>query len=75
MKRYKLTCLKCGTAESIMLPASEPEKPWCPDCEEDVDIEEVKTFVLEWSEYLKDREELLAREKEITEEKKNAEHV
>lgn len=66
LKRYKLICPKCDEGE-VLLPAGEPEKPWCAECEEDIDIGDIAEFVAGWSEYLKDREALLSREKETTE--------
>lgn len=58
LKRYDLVCPSCNES-SILLPANMPEKPFCAECDEDVEIEVVEKFIHSWSEYLKDRAVLI----------------
>jgi transcription initiation factor IIE alpha subunit len=57
MKRYYLTCPKCGEY-SVLLPAGQPEEPYCSECDEVIEIEEVKKIVENWAEFISDLESL-----------------
>ena len=61
LKRYHLLCPKCQV-ETIQLPAATPESPYCPECEEEIDIDDLAAFIESWLEYLKDRAALLEQE-------------
>lgn len=61
MKRYALLCPQCET--DVMLPSSEPDKPFCTECNEDIDLDDLQSFISSWYEYLQDRKELLEKEK------------
>ena len=70
MKRYNLICPKCLKEEVVMLKANDPEELWCEECNENLDLDEIRGFIAEWSEYIKDLDELLAKEQEEQEEQK-----
>ena len=62
LKRYSLLCPKCG-AGNIYLPAGEPDEPFCNDCDEAIDLEELQIMIEAWAVYLCDRKALLEQEK------------
>lgn len=64
MKRYSLTCPKCGGSENIFVDLSNPENLFCRDCQEELDIEEIRNFVNEWKQFLEDLDKMKAEENE-----------
>lgn len=58
LKRYKLICPVCNE-ENIMLPANEPESPFCSECNEEVNMDDLESMINAWIEYLQDRKDLL----------------
>lgn len=62
MKRYALRCPSCDE-ETVVFPSSEPDKPYCTGCSEDVDLDDLQNFIASWTEYLQDRTALLEKEK------------
>lgn len=61
LKRYLLKCPNCGEQE-VCLPADNPETPFCLNCDEKIDLDDLKDFIGSWMEYLQDREALLQQE-------------
>lgn len=63
MKRYALRCPSCDK-ETVALPSNTPDEPFCTECNEDIDLDDLKEFIASWFEYLQDRTALLEKEKE-----------
>lgn len=61
LKRYRLLCPECKE-EEVYLPAGSPEKPYCHNCEEEIDIKGLQHFMKEWMIYLNDRSAMLKKE-------------
>jgi transcription elongation factor Elf1 len=66
MKRYKLSCLDCGSVNSININLSKPEVVYCEVCDSDFDIDRINELIeqwqenfVNWREYMKDLKELL----------------
>lgn len=66
LKRYHVKCPSCNE-ESVVLPAGEPDKPYCPDCDEEIDLDDLTEFITSWQQYLADRAALLAHEAQAKE--------
>ena len=62
MKRYSLTCPKCGDSELIFADLSSPDNLHCNSCDEDIDLDEVRGMVESWKEYLDDLDAMLKEE-------------
>ena len=58
LRAYNLHCPLCNES-MIHLPAQDPENPYCNECCEDVDIEDMTQRIEGWNEYLKDRKEYM----------------
>ena len=54
LKAYSLICNKCSEPDCIMIAANDPQCLWCSNCEEDLDISEIRDLVNGWNEYLAD---------------------
>jgi len=63
MKKYDLVCPHCHEPEVVHLPAHAPNEPHCTECGEDVDLDEVHTFINGWTDYLADRKAFLEAKK------------
>jgi len=62
LKRYALRCPSCDE-ETVVLPSNTPDEPFCTECNEDIDLDDLQSFIESWNEYLKDRTALLEKEK------------
>ncbi|NUM33726.1 MAG: hypothetical protein HUU50_04250 [Candidatus Brocadiae bacterium] len=63
LKRYALRCHQCNE-EAIVLPSNTPDEPFCTECNENIDLDDLQSFIASWTEYLQDRIALLEKEKE-----------
>ncbi len=64
LQRFVLTCLKCGAEEEISANLSDPSELHCKSCDEDIDLEDVRTSIRDWGKYIKAYDELIAFEKQ-----------
>ena len=78
MRRYELQCPKCGNTVNddgdaiVMLPSDMPENPWCTECQETIELDNVRDFIKGWQPFIKDVDALKQREQQ---EKKAAEQA
>ena len=63
LKRYALCCPMCNE-ETVVLPAQTPEKPFCTNCNDDIDLEDLTSFIEAWMDYLQDRQALKEKKDE-----------
>ncbi len=69
MKKYCLTCPKCGNDECIDAQLHDPSILFCSECEEQLDFEEIRNIIDGWQEYIKDYDEMLKTESDHDEKK------
>lgn len=63
MRRYHLKCPLCGTEETVRIFLDNPETPSCVECEENIDLAQVKKDCQAWLDYIKEVDEMIALEK------------
>jgi len=63
MKRYHLTCFKCGEEESMTTKLHDPGELYCVECDSEITAEEITGMINGWADWLKDYNEMLEQEK------------
>jgi transcription elongation factor Elf1 len=58
MKIYNLICPKCDIESMVFADLSNPENVFCKECGEDLNLEEIRTLVNGWKEYLEDVDQI-----------------
>lgn len=70
MRRYELPCPKCGATVNasgdaiIMLPSDMPENPFCTECQETIELDDVRNIIDGWRPLIEDIDALQAREQQ-----------